>query len=188
MERAEVDSTLFTEYERIGEVLDVLENAAARLERGEDVNPMLFVAAANYLDAVTNGCHREREEQYLFPKLQEHGVGVEGGPIGTMRKQRRLAEDLVRTLHDEGLKYASGALQDARPLADVARGYVALMRRHILPEDRALLRMAGDLLGPEEYGGLMQACAQVGQEVLARQDGREPFQALMEELEKASGT
>ncbi|HWP60231.1 MAG TPA: hemerythrin domain-containing protein [Candidatus Acidoferrales bacterium] len=103
-----------------------------------------------FIRGFADQCHHHKEEKLLFPALEEHGIPVEGGPIGVM---------LVE--HEEGRGYVKGMV-DALALAETdpqtakkilvtnAESYLRLLREHIRKEDDILFHIADEILSPEE--------------------------------------
>jgi hemerythrin-like domain-containing protein len=67
-------------------------------EAGEQVNPAVFTAAADFIKGFADGCHHKKEEGIFFPAMQAAGAPAEGGPVSVMLAEheqgRRLAGDM----------------------------------------------------------------------------------------------
>lgn len=171
---------LSQDHRIIERVLNSLETAAGRLHAGVAVRPGYFTEVADFIKGFADGCHHRKEEEHLFPAMEEAGFPRFGGPIGVM-----LAD------HDDGRRYTAGLRAAAECLAagdrtavnDVvenARGYVTLLRQHIMKEDNVLFAMAKRALPPEVQDGLLQAFERV-----EREDGaRDKWLALADRLER----
>src|SRR3990167_8805692 len=79
-------------------------------------------------------CHHGKEEDLLFPAMEEAGIPKKEGPIGMMLME-----------HDMGRGYVKGMRENiSNPekfIAD-ARGYIELLRQHIEKENNILYQMA----------------------------------------------
>jgi hemerythrin-like domain-containing protein len=142
-------------------MLDVVEAAANRLEAGQEVAPEIFSQAADFFRNFTDACHHAKEEELLFPLLENHGVPREGGPVGVMLLEHEQGRAYVRGLAQAAERYASGEGAAAQVLVQNSRGYVALLRQHIFKEDRVLFNLADDLLSPAENDDLVKRFDQV---------------------------
>lgn len=171
---------LSQDHRIIERVLASLDQAANRLEAGAAVRPSYFTDVADFIKGFADGCHHRKEEEYLFPAMEEAGFPRFGGPIGVM-----LAD------HDEGRRYTASlrtaaerlAAGDRTALTDVvenARNYVGLLRQHIMKEDNVLFMMAKRALSPETQDGLLEAFRQIDRDDAKRAQ----WIALAETLEQ----
>lgn len=174
---------LMAEHRGIERMLNVVENAAGRLERGEPVPPTLFADAATFFANFADRCHHGKEEKLLFTTMAERGIPVEGGPIGVMLAEHNQGRAYVRVIREEGHKYAEGTLKDTSKLVAAVRGYAALLRQHIMKEDRILYPMAERVLTPGDQAALVEACERVEREEMGEGE-HERFHAMIEQLEK----
>jgi hemerythrin-like domain-containing protein len=127
------------EHTLILKALDLLEDAAGRLERGQGAPEAWWAGLTDWLRAFADRTHHAKEEEALFPALAEAGVPSQGGPIGVM-----LAE------HVEGRALIAD-MADPEPDRRVrgARGYAALLRAHIAKENEVLFPLADAVLDPQ---------------------------------------
>ncbi|HOG48097.1 MAG TPA: hemerythrin domain-containing protein [Anaerolineae bacterium] len=174
---------LMAEHRGIERMLNVVEAAAARVERGEPVPPALFADAAAFFANFADRCHHSKEEQHLFKTMAERGIPVEGGPIGVMLAEHEQGRAYVRAMREEGDKYAAGTLKDPHRLVEAVRGYAGLLRQHIMKEDRVLYPMAERVLTPMDQTALVEACERVEREEMGEGE-HERFHAMIEQLER----
>ncbi len=184
MEATRISEVLMAEHRAIERVLDAVDRAAARVERGEPVPPRLFADAATFFSGFADHCHHTKEERELFPILEQHGVQVEGGPIGAMLAEHEQGRGYIRILRAEGEKYAQGQLADPQLLVETVYAYVGLLRQHILKEDRVLFSLSDRLLSSEEQHALIEACERVESEEMGEGE-HERFHGMIEEIEAA---
>jgi hemerythrin-like domain-containing protein len=138
--------------------------------------------ALDFFSHFADQCHHFKEEQVLFPAMEEHGVPREGGPIGMML-----------TEHEEGRSYVK-AMLSAIPLVeakneaakeilvDKANAYLRLLKDHIQKEDEILFRIADDVISPAEQKQLLRSF----EEHEAKEIGEgvhEKYLKIVEELE-----
>ena len=137
---------LMEEHRLILAVLDSLEEAAGRLDNGEDVDPEFFLDAAEFVSGFADKCHHAKEEDILFVAMTAMDMPQDTGPVAVM-----LAE------HDEGRRYTAGFRSaaeqmnngDTNAAADIVRNvfdYVNLLREHIMKEDNVLYPMAEQII------------------------------------------
>lgn len=183
MKEQRATDILMAEHRGIERMLDVVEAAAARLEPGEPLPRTLFADAATFFANFADRCHHSKEEKHLFATMAQRGVPVEGGPIGVMLAEHEQGRAYVRTLREEGRKYAEGTLHDPSRLVEAVRGYVGLLRQHIVKEDRILYPLADRLLGPEDQAALVEACERVERKEIGPGQ-HERFHAMIGQLER----
>lgn len=137
---------LMDEHRLIEQVLECLEDAALRLEDGEDISAEFFIDAAEFIQGYADGSHHRKEEDILFTAMTAKDMPGDFGPVGVMLSE-----------HEEGRRLTAGFLAAARALGDGdagaaaeiapnALGYVNLLREHIFKEDNVLYPMAEQLL------------------------------------------
>lgn len=139
---------LRAEHERILEVLEAFEETAERAERGGITWEALEEFLA-FFRLYVGACHHGKEEDLLFPALEERGLPASGGPLAVMLEEHRKGRELVEAMSLELPRAREGAAGAAVRLADAAREYVDLLRRHIGKENPAVFDAADRLLtGP----------------------------------------
>jgi len=173
---------LMAEHRGIERMLNVVDQAAGRVERGEPVPPRLFVDAAAFFASFADRCHHAKEERLLFMRMAERGIPVEGGPIGVMLAEHEQGRAQVRIMREEGERYAQGTLQDTSRLVAAVHEYVRLLGQHIMKEDRILYPMAEQVLTPEDQRDLVEGCERVEREEMGVGE-HERFHAMIDELE-----
>jgi hemerythrin-like domain-containing protein len=138
------------EHEAIVKMLDVTEKAAGRLERDEAVRPEVLANLQEFFRLFVDQCHHGKEEELLFPLLEQKGMPRGGGPIGVMLHEHEEGRALIREMRDAAEATKSGAAGAGSRWAGAARGYVGLLRHHIEKENNVLFVMAERLLTPAE--------------------------------------
>ncbi len=141
---------LMHEHRLILRVLDSLEEAASRLDSGEDIDADFFLDAAEFVSGFADKCHHAKEEDILFVAMTERDMPRDTGPVAVML-----------TEHDAGRRYTAGFRSAAEQVkagetsasADIVRNvfdYVNLLREHIMKEDNVLYPMAEQLIPVDE--------------------------------------
>lgn len=144
---------LMQEHRVIERVLNMLDEAAVRLEAGEPVSEEFLNWSLAFLREFADGCHHHKEEDVLFPLLEARGVPREGGPIGCMLNEHVAGRDCVARMTSALARGPEGQ----HDFAAAAREYIALLRQHIFKEDNVLFAMAGHCLAPEDDRGAVAA-------------------------------
>jgi hemerythrin-like domain-containing protein len=141
---------LMSEHRLIERVLGSLESAAGGVEGGLSIERPLLGDYTAFFRGFADACHHGKEEDILFQRMIERGFSRERGPLAVMYAEHEAGRERVRALAQ--VADGSGPLgagERAR-VVGTACGFVALLRDHILKEDRILYPMALErLTGPE---------------------------------------
>ncbi len=148
---------LVAEHDTILRGLALLEAVAGRLDAGQDVPAELVAWLPSFLADFADSCHHAKEEDLLFPMLQERGLPPQGGPVAVMLHEHVLGRACVQRMQAAG-----GA--DPAEYTDAAVPFVALLRQHIFKENNVLFRMAGQLLSEADQQALGERFAQTASE------------------------
>ena len=130
---------LMDEHRVIEKVLDALETAADL-----EVRPDFYDRALEFCTAFADACHHAKEEDRLFPLLEERGIPREQGPVGVMCHEHVQGRAYVQQMRD------AAAAGDYDRVRRVSLMYVGLLRDHIQKEDNVLFAIARDVLGRED--------------------------------------
>jgi hemerythrin-like domain-containing protein len=176
MTRASED--LMHEHEAVLYALKILEKISATVQTGLPAQQDLL-KLIDFFKVFTDTCHHGKEEKFLFPALEEAGIGKDNGPIGVM-----LAE------HEQGRKYMRGmiaALAEKTIKIDdflqMASNYISLLRAHINKENIILFPMGDQSLTSTRQKELLEKFARFEDEVIG-QGKHEELHQLLKNLQK----
>jgi hemerythrin-like domain-containing protein len=167
-------------------MLAVLEAAAKRLDDGERVRPGLFRDAVGFVRNFADRCHHGKEEQNLFPRMEERGVPRVGGPIGVMLMEHDQGRDYVAAIADSIDAYDGGDASSARVIVDNARVYIELLHGHIAKEEEVLFPMADSVLSPADQKEMEERFQKIETEVMGP-GVHERYHRLLDDLERELG-
>jgi hemerythrin-like domain-containing protein len=173
---------LMQEHRLIGKVLDYLEEAAGRLEDGEEIDPDFFIDSAEFIAGFADGSHHRKEEDILFVAMTANDMPADAGPVAVMLHE-----------HEEGRRFTAGFRSaaeqvkegDLSAVTDVVRNvfdYVNLLRDHIIKEENVLFPMAEQIID----GGTMQRVAREFEKIVTqdKENGTlTKYEALAEKLD-----
>jgi hemerythrin-like domain-containing protein len=148
---------LTSEHSIIEQVLDCLEKL---VERGEASRSYDWHAADQMLDFLrhfADGCHHAKEEQQLFPALEQRGFSPQFGPTGVMRHEHEQGRALIAAMSDCVQAALRGDNRKSHKFAAHAKAYVNLLRQHIHKEDHCLFPMADRVLSDDDQRLLVEA-------------------------------
>jgi hemerythrin-like domain-containing protein len=143
-------SELMDEHRIIEKVLAALEAAADR-----DMPLDFYGRAVDFIANFADGCHHAKEEDRLFPLLEQRGIPREMGPIGVMCEEHEIARGLVRRMR-EAIEH-----EDAAAARAATVDYAALLRAHIQKEDQVLFPMGRGQLSADDIARLNERFAEV---------------------------
>lgn len=89
-------AVLKQEHRVIERVLD----AAERIIEEPAIDQAFFRSFVDFVRNFADGCHHHKEEDQLFPMLEQAGMLREGGPIGCMLDEHERGRALVRAIHE----------------------------------------------------------------------------------------
>src|SRR3990167_4819561 len=124
------------EHRVIERMLPVLEEAAGRLAHGRNVDKDVFGLILDFMKTFADRCHHAKEEDRLFPVLEENGVDPEGGLIGALRDEHEEARKLVKAL--AAAIEEIGTEEAGTEIEAITRIYCKLLRMHMEKEDITL--------------------------------------------------
>ena len=134
-----------------GALSTLLDEAPDRLDYGRIEKCISFIRL--FADA----CHHGKEEGLLFHALVEQGLPQGTGPIAVMLHEHRLGRQFVASM-DGAIDGARSGNLDARTrLVEAGRGYIDLIRGHILKEDNILFNVADQMVDGPACAALCEA-------------------------------
>ena len=175
------------EHRLIERVLDALETAASALDRRQPVRPGFFLEAADFIAGFADGCHHHKEEGVLFDAIVASGLPADEGPIPVMLMEHEQGRAFTRGMRDAARRLGAGDAGAARQVVANARGYVALLRDHIMKEDEVLFPLADELLTPDRHEEVLKGFARIEHED-AMEGAHERFLSLAAALEREAAS
>ena len=171
------------EHKGILKMLDVTEEVARRVDAGQQVAPEALANLLEFFRLFADRCHHGKEEDLLFPRLQERGMPRAGGPIGVMLAEHEEGRALVKQMAEAAEAYQAGKTEAASRWVAAAQGYCELLRGHIDKENNGLFVMAERMLSPEEQGELAEGFEKIEVEKMGA-GTHERLHAMMAKLIK----
>jgi hemerythrin-like domain-containing protein len=174
------------EHGAVKVMLGILEGVCARMEAGRAVPVQHLELILEFLKVFVDTCHHAKEEDCLFPALEEAGVPREGGPIGVMLAEHEEGRARVRGMAAASRGYAAGEGGSAVVFAGHARAYVTLLLAHIDKEDNVLYPIADARLSEAQQAELAVAFGRIEEERVG-QGRHEAFHKLLDRLDAEYG-
>lgn len=162
-------------------ILGILEKACDGLVAGKGVDPQHLDQILEFLMVFVDKCHHAKEEEYLFPSLEQAGVSKEGGPVGVMLLEHQKGREFIRGMNDALPGVKRGDEQAVARFVRNAREYGELLLSHIDKEDNVLYPMADALLSEDKDRELTKDFERVEEERVGH-GKHEEFHRMMDRL------
>ena len=135
-------SRLREEHQLILKVASAMQALLAEAGGAEGLDFNTMADCVTFIRLFADACHHGKEEDLLFPELEAAGLPRDQGPIAVMLYEHQQGRAFARTMSDSLQPARQGDERALAILQNAARGYVDLIRGHILKEDNVLFEMA----------------------------------------------
>lgn len=125
---------LRAEHNAVLVVLDQLERAVAVAERGVPVPKDIFTEVGEFFTIFVEKCHNGKEESAVFSQLDDGDRPL----TKQLTDEHTAGRQLTRSFSDAVAAYVPGDIASAQRLAETARAYGQMLRRHIEEENTEL--------------------------------------------------
>jgi hemerythrin-like domain-containing protein len=140
---------LLNEHDAILQVLGIVDHVLTNPVE-PDQEKRFAGELLHFLTIFVDKCHHGKEEQMLFPRLEELGVPNQGGPIGMMLIEHVQGRELI------GQMKLAIEREDLAAFKQALRAYSDLLRGHIAKENNVLFPLADRLLAEDEQLALFE--------------------------------
>jgi hemerythrin-like domain-containing protein len=173
---------LKTEHEAVKITLKVLDRILSDAEiSGQFTSPRHLEELMEFFQVFVDQCHHSKEEELLFPALQEIGVSKEDGPIGVMLHEHQLGRDYVAKMKAALVNYNNGAQGARQDLIRHGKAYIKLLVEHIDKENTVLFPLAEKHLSSKKQGELWAGFEKIETDKIG-EGKHEAFHAMIESL------
>ncbi len=138
-------ASLRKDHEIIEKVLKALEVTISLLKESKDIDIEIMHDTADFIINFIDRCHHSKEEEGLFPALNELGVPKEQGPIAVMLREHEEGRRLVNMLKRAIEEYAKDPKYKDE-IIKIAESYIILLTNHLWKENNILFNLADVLL------------------------------------------
>lgn len=147
--------------------------------------PGILRDAARYFQEYVDGCHNRKEENHLFPLVEQRGIPRHGGPLAVMLMEHEQNRSLLPRLVDLVDEYVAGNPDVLAELRAVFAEYSALLKNHFWKENDILYPMARRVMTDEDDRSVTAGIEAV--EAALGPDTRAKYYALAERIINAGG-
>jgi hemerythrin-like domain-containing protein len=169
------------EHRVIEQVIACLEAMTKRCEAGQALDTTSAAEAIDFFRVFADRCHHGKEEDLLFPAMEDKGFSREQGPTGVMLREHDAGRYLVHGMSKAIERVASGETAAQAEFIEHARSFAALLRQHIMKEDQCLFTMADRVFSVADQDALSQSFAKVEKHGLGP-DVHEQYVKLADQL------
>ncbi|NSW76983.1 MAG: hemerythrin domain-containing protein [Candidatus Atribacteria bacterium] len=174
-------AALKEEHRAVKAMLDIWEGIGNRWQKTGELDEEGLSSTLEFAQVFVDRCHHGKEEDLLFPALEEAGIQREGGPIGVMLKEHEEGRSHIREIASSLKEYQKGNREAAKTVVDRMKAYVDLLRQHIEKEDTVLYVLADQHFSPEKEEELLRGFETIEEERIGK--GRhEAFHRMLHEL------
>ncbi len=150
------------EHRVIEEVLHCLERLVDEALGRQRLDGEAAREALVFLSGFADRCHHGKEEEGLFPLLEDRkGFSPGCGPTAVLRAEHRHGRMLLRSLNDMLPSAAEGDPGAVARFVRNARDYLRLVRTHIRKEEHCLFPDAARALSADDHAGLLETFGRI---------------------------
>ena len=134
---------LISEHETIMAALQILTKICdASVTAGKIVNTVHVEQLVTFFKTFADAWHHVKEEDLLFPALEQIGISREGGPIGVMLIEHEQGREFVKGLLQSLTTFIDDNDKGTNDFINHSRGFIQLLSQHIDKENKVLFTMA----------------------------------------------
>ena len=172
------------EHDAVRLTLKVLERIAQKIEqKGTLDDPRHVDQLLEFFTVFVDRCHHGKEEELLFPALEQAGVARDKGPIGVMLREHELGRECVQKMKAAVTRIKAGEPPAAKDFARSARDYIALLNQHIDKENNVLFPMAERQLSEATLAELSKGFDRIEEQKIGV-GKHEEFHQMIDQLER----
>jgi hemerythrin-like domain-containing protein len=145
------------EHQVILRVLDCFDDAIRASRESGQVRRDVFGPFIEFFRGFADKCHHCKEEDRLFPVMEDNGFDREDGPLAIMIEEHRQGRMMVKEMADRLDAADAGDADAAKNLLDYGEMFQSMLRQHIEKEDGALFNMADQVTQGEDLSRLLTA-------------------------------
>ena len=109
---------LMHEHEFIKKVVASLGRLAASSDEAKNANPETLREIVRFMREFADRCHHAKEEDLLFPAMEDKGVPESGCPLGSLLKEHQQGRALVTNLSEATEALVAGKPEAADSLVE----------------------------------------------------------------------
>ncbi len=173
------------EHDAVRLTLKVLDKICQEIERSGKLGDAQHVDhLLEFFTVFVDKCHHGKEEELLFPALEQVGVDRDKGPIGVMLREHELGRESVQKMKAAFSRFKTGVAPAAIDFARSARDYISLLNQHIDKENNVLFPIAEKQLAAAKLAELRKGFERIEEQKIGV-GKHEEFHKMIDQLESA---
>lgn len=150
---------LADEHEYVKLVVGAMNDEVASIERTGRVHSERVAQMIDFTRNFTDGNHHAKEEELLFPLLEERSAAA-GGTVSVLLSEHEAARDCIRAI-DAALPDAERSKEARAVIVENLKLYAYLLPLHIGKEDTVLFPLTEQVLSVQEQEMLAEEFARI---------------------------
>jgi len=131
------------EHDAVKITLRILDKICQRIEKSRKIIDFEHLdQLLEFFKVFVDKCHHGKEEELLFPALENVGVSNKGGPIGVLLHEHQQGREYVQAMNAALDQYTKGGQSVVNEFVKSAKGYINLLTQHIEKENGVLFPLA----------------------------------------------
>jgi len=133
-------ASLRRDHELIEKVIKAMESTIQLLNDGKQIPESILLPVIDFSKNFTDVCHHSKEENSLFPALEQAGMPRNMGPIAIMLMDHERSREIGKEMESSAKNYISSG--DSTKLINDMQQYVEHITEHLWKENNKLFMMA----------------------------------------------
>jgi hemerythrin-like domain-containing protein len=132
--------SLRRDHDLIEKVIKAMEATIQLLNDGKQIPESILFPVIDFSKNFTDVCHHSKEENALFPALEEAGMPRNMGPIAMMLIDHERTREIAKHMEDSAKEYLDS--RNSTNLINYMKQYVEHVTEHLWKENNRLFMMA----------------------------------------------
>ncbi len=133
-------ASLRRDHDLIEKVIKAMDSTIQLLNDGKQIPESILLPVIDFTKNFTDVCHHSKEENSLFPALEQAGMPKNMGPIAMMLMDHERSREIGASMEESAKEYLSSG--DSTKLISDMRQYVEHITEHLWKENNRLFMMA----------------------------------------------
>ena len=133
-------ASLRRDHDLIEKVIKAMESTIQLLNDGKQIPESILLPVIDFSKNFTDVCHHSKEENSLFPALEQAGMPRNMGPIAMMLMDHERSREIGKEMENSAKDYISSGIS-TKLISDMQQ-YVEHITEHLWKENNRLFMMA----------------------------------------------
>ena len=133
-------ASLRKDHDLIEKVIKAMDSTVQLLSDGKQIPESILMPVIDFSKNFTDVCHHSKEENSLFPALEQAGMPRNMGPIAMMLMDHERSREIAKNMEESAKEYLSSGKSES--LIGDMKQYVEHITEHLWKENNRLFMMA----------------------------------------------